>query len=287
MAQHQGVVWGLTPSCGESVTPDCGLLDHWPERIHSVCCTDVQGLFRRRLIHGMAQHHCVVGGVTPSCGEGVTPDCSLGARCSKMSPWNCFLVLTSFVEIYRETPLSSVLHQYVEGSFWRCLIHGMAQHQGVVGGLTPSCGEGITPDCGVGARFNRVHSYNYCLIDVIGLHFFEMLVFILSSAHFACLCMLFYWHVIHCDKYFLKRTCVALIPDWMGARGPLVWVCSLWPQCHGFKSSFWQYVVALGKPLLPIIAHAWLPLTSPNGINLQINDRLAFCKYCHLQRELK
>ena len=94
--------------------------------------------------------------------------------------------------MYQETPLSSVLHQYVEGSFWMCLIHGMAQHQGVVGGLTPSCGEGITPDCGVGARFNRVHSYNYCLIDVMGLYFFEMLVFILSSAHFACLCMLFY-----------------------------------------------------------------------------------------------
>ena len=86
MAQHQGVVGGLTPSCGESVTPDCGLIDHWPERIHSVCCTDVQGLFRRRLIPGMAQHNCVVGGVTPSCGEGVTLDCGVGARFSKMSP---------------------------------------------------------------------------------------------------------------------------------------------------------------------------------------------------------
>ena len=45
------------------------------------------------------------------------------------------------------------------------------------------------------------------------------------------------------------------------------------------RRNMYMYVVALGKPLLP---HAWLPLTSLIGINMQINDILALYNYCHL-----
>ena len=89
MAPHQGVVGGLTPSCGEGITPHCGLIYLWQECIHSVHCTDVQGSFRRHLIPGMAQHQGVVGGLTPSCGEGVTPDCGLGASFSEVHAFSC------------------------------------------------------------------------------------------------------------------------------------------------------------------------------------------------------
>ena len=51
----------------------------------------------------------------------------------------------------RNPPTKVVLGQYIERSYRRRLIPGMAQHQGVVGGLTPSCREGVTPDYGLGA----------------------------------------------------------------------------------------------------------------------------------------